>query len=133
MSQGEPETYGDAARACAVIDSWLRGKERGRPRDWHRLLAEMHALLDQLCRQDIIASDTTSRDIIAAMVHADDMEMIEFQVNLLALRVQQLLAAKAGTEGSRQVLPAVRSTSRPPLLQSAASETDGRSRTILRL
>jgi hypothetical protein len=134
LSRVEPEGNSSTEQACAVISSWIRQQSRGRRRDWHRLLAEMHALLGQLCAQHIIASDAKARAIIAEMARSEDMEEIAFHVDQLALRVQQLQAAQSGRNLGGVVLSPVSSAARPPIAQNTAIvDDDQRSRTFLRL
>jgi hypothetical protein len=130
----EPEVNTSAEQVCAVVSFWLSQKSHGRPRDWHRLLAEMYALLGQLCALDPITSDATASAIIAEMALSEDMEEIAFHVDLLALRVQQLLATKNGRDEGSILLPSLRPAARPPIARSATvADADEGLRTFLRL
>gem|GEM_PF-5937372 len=86
------ETSG--ARAAAEISAFLNQLSSARPRDWERMLGEIRKAVAQLVKFDLISQDRTARLILERMVYAADMEEFAWEVDLLGLRVAELLALK---------------------------------------
>ena len=131
MTHNERGTGAGAVRAG--LDAWLRSQSGARPRDWHRLMAEIHAALTQLCRHPLVVEDRSAQAIILEMVKAKDMEEIDFQTDLLCLRLRRAMLEKAGRESHGEVVLMPRQPSRPAALPHVADEGDVRARRILRL
>lgn len=69
---------------------------RVRAHDWEPVLREFSNLLREILRTDLVQADRKAQDIIYGMVGCKDMAEIDAQMDVLVLRVNELLAARSG-------------------------------------
>jgi hypothetical protein len=76
-------------------------------RKWHDILTQFRDRLQEIAESKIVRADTEAQRIIIGMVHCRNMVEVDAQMDRLAMRVGELLAAKTGdaTELTRLISP----------------------------
>lgn len=87
-----------AGRAAAAADKALARLARRSPRDWRKLAKDLHKAFARLWTSDLVRRDAQARTIMLRMARARDIEDLDCEVDLLALRVADLLARRRGDD-----------------------------------
>ena len=112
---------------------------RPRTHDWEPVLREFSVLLREILKIELVRSDERAQRIIFDMIYCKDMAEIDAQMDVLVVRVNELMAAKAGDAHAAPVITtglrgraSLRTISSPHT--AVADEPDTRpGRTFLRL
>ena len=91
------ETSG--ALAAAEISAFLEQLSKARPRDWEKVLGEISKAVAQLFKFELLSQDLMASHILERMVDAADMEEFAWEVELLGLRVNELLLQRSEETG----------------------------------
>jgi hypothetical protein len=101
------------------------------PRDWRPLFRELGAATAALAQAPLIQADPRARGLVRRIADAKDLEELDCCVDLLALRLSELLAAAGATPGTLAFAP---SRAAPPSARAGGlDDDDAPARTFLRL
>lgn len=75
----------------------LARREAPSEQDWLTVVRQFRDLIQQICETPLVRGDATAQRIIYDMLHAPNPEFVDTQMDRLAERVAELLAAKSGS------------------------------------
>lgn len=121
----------DGRQLTGQVRRWLEMRARAAPRDWAGMLAQLRDQLALTMAHPLLAHDREAQALVAAMLTASDMAEISAGVDLLGLRVAQLISennARRGKPSRTQVMAQASGRSLRSLADGKNAETGTRTR-----